>query len=335
MFVGWWYVTLRVNGRRKQIKLAEGKENRAAAFDEYFRLIDSKAALAGHAAPVSSISVLAVLDKFLDYCIHECSAETTRIYRHFLESFARSIRRDLCVHELKPKHVTDWLLGKKWSKSTKNGAVGAVRRAFHWLRDEGHIPEYPLHGLKAPRKNRREVIVSAEDFKVVLEKSDRHFQDLLRFLWLTGARPQEARAVEARHVDLKLRRIVFPPSEAKGQEHPRVIYLSDEAALLVERLAAKFPDGPIFRNRLRRPWSKDSIRCRFRRLREKTGQRFCAYHFRHTFATNALQRLDPITVSVLMGHSDASMLARTYQHLAKNPVAMLEAAKRAATPEGA
>src|SRR5690606_24003514 len=88
-FAGWWYVTLRVNGRRKQIKLAEGKENRAAAFDEYFRLIDSKAALAGHSAPVSSISVLAVLDKFLDYCVHECSAETTRIYRHFLESFAR------------------------------------------------------------------------------------------------------------------------------------------------------------------------------------------------------------------------------------------------------
>lgn len=71
------------------------------------------------------------------------------------------------------------------------------------------------------------------------------------------------------------------------------------------------------------------VRCRFRRLREKVGKSFCAYHLRHTFATDALQKLDPITVASLMGHSDASTLARNYQHLAKLPEYMLEAAKKA------
>ena len=46
-FDGWWYVTLRVNGRRQQLKLAQGRENRSKAFDEYFRLVDSHAASAG------------------------------------------------------------------------------------------------------------------------------------------------------------------------------------------------------------------------------------------------------------------------------------------------
>ena len=61
---------------------------------------------------------------------------------------------------------------------------------------------------------------------------------------------------------------------------------------------------------------------------------FCAYHLRHTYATEALKHLDPITISVLMGHSDPTTLARTYQHLAKDPVHMLAVAKRA-RPAGA
>lgn len=30
----------------------------------------------------------------------------------------------------------------------------------------------------------------------------------------------------------------------------------------------------------------------------------CAYHLRHTFASFALQHLDPVTVGTLMGHTD-------------------------------
>jgi integrase len=64
-------------------------------------------------------------------------------------------------------------------------------------------------------------------------------------------------------------------------------------------------------------------------LREKVGANFCAYHLRHTFATRALQSLDPITVATLMGHRDASTLARHYQHLAQLPQYMQEAANKA------
>jgi integrase len=140
-------------------------------------------------------------------------------------------------------------------------------------------------------------------------------------------RPQEARTVQAHHVDVSLRRIVFPPSQAKGKKYPRVIYLNDSAFSLVEKLLKRHPKGHLLRNRLDRPWTRNAIRCRFRRLR-KIG-RFCAYNIRHTFATRALAYCDPITVSVLMGHADASTLARTYQHLAKNPQGMILAARKA------
>lgn len=52
---------------------------------------------------------------------------------------------------------------------------------------------------------------------------------LLEFIWHSGCLPQEVVKVEVRHVELELRRIVFPASEAKGKKHPRVIYLDERA----------------------------------------------------------------------------------------------------------
>ena len=59
--------------------------------------------------------------------------------------------------------------------------------------------------------------------------------------------------------------------------------------------------------------------------------RYSLYAFRHSFATHALERgVDSVTVAILMGHSDPSMLAKVYQHLTQNPTFMLEQAKKAA-----
>ncbi len=57
---------------------------------------------------------------------------------------------------------------------------------------------------------------------------------------------------------------------------------------------------------------------------------YSLYALRHSWATNALRRgVDPLTVAILMGHKDPSMLARVYQHLSHSPVHMRDQAKRA------
>jgi integrase len=71
-------------------------------------------------------------------------------------------------------------------------------------------------------------------------------------------------------------------------------------------------------------------RVRIEKLARKYGRRFCLYNLRHSWATRALQNgVDPVTVSVLMGHADASMLARVYQHLAHDPEYLRGAARKA------
>lgn len=58
--------------------------------------------------------------------------------------------------------------------------------------------------------------------------------------------------------------------------------------------------------------------------------RYSLYAFRHSWATNALKAgVDSLTVAILMGHNDPSMLAKVYQHLGHNPEYMLEQARRA------
>lgn len=72
----------------------------------------------------------------------------------------------------------------------------------------------------------------------------------------------------------------------------------------------------------------------FKRAAE-LAPRYSLYALRHSWATNALQRgIDPLTVAILMGHEDPSMLSKVYQHLSLNPVHMLDQAKRAVSASG-
>ena len=84
------------------------------------------------------------------------------------------------------------------------------------------------------------------------------------------------------------------------------------------------------------PKTRAELRCEAKRkLKNRRARdfvpRYSLYALRHSWATNALQRgVDSLTVAILMGHSDPSMLARVYQHLSHNPQHLLEQAKKAA-----
>ena len=66
------------------------------------------------------------------------------------------------------------------------------------------------------------------------------------------------------------------------------------------------------------------------RKAKQVAPRYSLYALRHSWATNALKRgIDPLTVALLMGHKDPSMLARVYQHLSHSPDHMREQARKA------
>ena len=95
----------------------------------------------------------------------------------------------------------------------------------------------------------------------------------------------------------------------------------DEAYSITERRALKHPEGPIFRQEHGDPWDKNSVRCKFRRLKEKLGlPELCSYTLRHSFATRMLQAsVDSHVVAKLMGHTSTRMLEQRYSHIDSKP----------------
>ena len=87
------------------------------------------------------------------------------------------------------------------------------------------------------------------------------FYDLIVTTWETGCRPQESLRLEARHVDLKNQRWVFPKSESKNKQLSRVVYLTDTAMTISRALMTKYPEGPLFRNSRSMPWTNYAVQC--------------------------------------------------------------------------
>ncbi len=225
------------------------------------------------------------------------------------------------VDKLKPHHVISWVdAHPEWGPTYRRNAIASFQRAFLWAEPVGHIPGSPVRHVEKPTPARRELVLPGAEFRCLLASvKGPHFRDLLEFCWETGARPREARAIEARHFNASRGRLEIPPAEAKGEKRWRVIYLSPKAEMIVRRLARWNRSGPIFRNRAGKPWTTSSINCRFCRLQTKLGTKYALYSLRYSIATRLLEAAaDPLTVSVLLGHADGSMLARVYSHLGES-----------------
>lgn len=298
--------------------------------------------------PVKAPSVAVLLAEFAEWSQRNNRRSTYEWRRGFLESFLRTLTNGLLAVDAKPFHVTKWLdQHPNWGTNSRYGAISTIKRAFQWGVDQGYLENSPLQRLKKPGLKRRETVLTTEQRQLILnEAGDEAFRDLVTLVQETGVRPQEVRIVEARHVDLERGVWVFPPDEHKTgakTDKPRIVYLTPTAIEVTRRLMMAYPGGPICRNRLGKPWTRNAIRLRFvrlrRRLKGKLPDDLCAYHFRHSYATDALRRgVDPITVAELMGHSDATMVSRVYQHLAQNVEHMrasaLKAVGQSALPPG-
>jgi len=296
----------------------EGKQhnlgpNRDQAFRRYHELMQAPKA-------VASELVVGVIDGFLEWCQRHRSKRTYQGHLWHLQRFVQQLPKaaTMTVDELKPHHVISWVdAHRNWGPTYRRNAITSVQRAFLWAEKLGHIDKSPVRYVEKPSADHRKQVIQESEFRRLLATiKGLHFRDILEFCWETGARPQEANAVEARHFNAARSRLEFPPEEAKGKKRRRIIYLTERAVEIVSRLAKWHPKGALFRNRFGRPWTTSAVNCRFFRLQKKLGTKYAMYSFRHPFATRLLESgVDPLTVSALLGHADGAMLARVYSHL--------------------
>ena len=280
------------------------------------------------------LTLAQVCDLFLEHSLahHERSTYEQNLY--FLQAFCDRSGR-LKVRDLKPFHLTTWLDKSGLGDTSRNKAIGTVKRVFNWALEEGHVQGNPFANVKKPKPKRRERILTEEEIEMLFRKvKGRWFRDFLTCLLETGARPSEIAKFSAENLDLdKSVAILWQHKTFKKTGKPRIIYLTPKVIAICKFWLEKYPTGLLFRTLDGNPVTKDVLNCRFRRLREKHPQLqgVTSYVLRHHYATAALEKGVPLAaVKELLGHAESSdILERVYSHLNQKGAFLSEMAKRA------
>ncbi len=245
-----WYVEV----RGKQINLGRDKEQ---AFKKYHQILAAEQDQQPVCFPDNAL-VVVLCDTFLGWVEKHRSAATYGWYQQRLQSFA-SIYATLTINELKPFHVQLWVDAMSIGQTTRRNYDRVIKCAIKWSKQQGYINENPIAELEAPSAERREDTISPQQFEKMLTVIPcQNFRDLLTVSFETGCRPQEIRAVEARHFDAKNKLWLFPKSESKMKRKARVVYLTDKAVKICSRLAKLNPNGVLFTNANGKPWTSDA-----------------------------------------------------------------------------
>ncbi len=257
---GVWYVEI----NRKQINLGP---NRKKAFQKYHELM-AKA----REAPLNTECLAVIVDAFLSWVKKNRSPETFEWYRYRLQRFI-DFYPDMDIATLRPYHVERWVDSYSITVTTRRNYFRSIKRCLKWAQQQGYTDKNPIAALEVPRAEHREVAMEEKEFQELLSFiCNSAFRDLVVTTWETGCRPQESLRVEARHVDTKNQRWVFPISESKMKRCVRVVYLTDTALAITKRLMHLYPTGPLFRNKNGIPWTTDAVNCAFSAIQVRMGK---------------------------------------------------------------
>lgn len=340
-----WYLQV---SRGVQKRLGKTKAEADAAYREW--LLHQ-----GLELPVKErkkYTVAEVGEKFLTHCQKNTKPKSYEFYCYFVVPFVERFGSAPAA-TFPPLSFTEWLDEHTGWKGARRNAIIAIKRMFNWAVDEAELlPVSPLKGIKKPPKKKRTRFLSPEERAYVYGLiRDQPFKDFVFAMLETGCRPSEVMNVTANDVSRDRSKWTLDEHKTDRLGDARVIYLNDAMTELTGRLIAEYPEGPLFRSYrrfggVRRPWTRNGIRCRFKRLREKVeklraaatpGERekipdlsgLTAYILRHTYATHALLNGVPgPLVSSLLGHRSLKQLD-TYSHVGQAADELKKAAKKA------
>ena len=284
------------------------------------------------------LTVGELFERVLNFTKANRSAKTDEWYEMFLQGFINFLKKRystnavsrLRASEVQADDVQAWLDESGWGPSTKRGAVTAVRRAFNFGVKTNILDRSPIMGVEKPEGQIREKLITPVRFKQILKAAkDENFKDVLRIIWLTGCRPQEACRVTAANVQEGT--WVFERINSKGKKRRRVVFLNAEAKRISEKWAQRNALGPIFRNLKGTPWTAMTFNNRFCKIQEKIGEKIFMYALRHSYAHHGLTKgkISPEVMAHLLGHSDTTQIYKTYGHLLKDQEFMRRAAAQA------
>ncbi len=227
----------------------------------------------------SSITIAELLNNYLPYCKKHNSPRTFEWYTGHIGNFLKHFgdKANAPASTLKPFQVTEWLDNQEdWGNNYTRGGITAIQSAYNWAVKNNRIAENPIKSMKKPSAVRRDNLMTTADYEKLrsLVKEGDVFHDVLTFSWNTDCRPEELRHLEASHIDLKNSRILMPKGGARAGQKARIIPLRGAAIGIATKLVDKKPEGKLFLNERRKPWTKWAICNRLHRYSKQIGKKY-------------------------------------------------------------
>lgn len=319
----WWVVQLRQGKKRWQHKLCKGsapkgKDTEKEAYQLFNRLMEEGS---DDLPPPTKIHVNDILAAFLKHSAANHKAKTFEWYKMFLVNFD-DLYGALKPHQVTHQIVDAWLKSNKGWKGSRRGAVVALKAAFNWAAENKKIVANPIKGYKKPPARARDRFLTPEERQKIFDNypDGDCFRDYLFALENTGCRPGEVSMVTSEHVDLRTEVWEFDEHKTEGKtgEKRTVILTPVMVELTKRRMAAVPPGTPLFLNEDGEPWTRNAVRCRFRRVRKKLnlGGDLVAYLYRHAVTTDMLEAgVGVAQAAEILGHKGVDMVMRHYQKL--------------------
>lgn len=204
---------------------------------------------------------------------------------------------------------------------TANRRIGILRAALNWGVQNGLLAENPLRDLRLPRARVRRIAPpTAAEARAILQAAAPHVQRVVIIGLCAGPRigPCELFRLKWTEVDTENAMMRMPSAHKNQLEDGRDIPIRTAILPLMKKWKEHDQDRGIA---YVISWGGKPVRtiCRaWQAALRRAGivRRIRPYDLRHGFATYALAGgADIGSVATLMGHTDASMILRTYQHV--------------------
>lgn len=283
-----------------------------------------------------------LFDKFIDECryVRQRSDSSIIGYKasfHLLQAIfpdicCNTIDKDMLVEFFRQLESRPRLIGSKQEvrRGVKATTIATHRSKlntfFTWLKDNGHIKKNPFDNIPYPdvnyddkkflRKEELEKIIAAiftdYDSDPFLRKRN---IAIIYVLLYCGLRRNELINLKCREINLEKEEITIEGETSKSRRTRIIPMHSQVKAVLIdylnERKKLSYTTPYLFVSKNRDEKLKLSGFKHFiDNLKKKSGVKFSAHPFRHTFAVNALANgSDIIKLKQLLGHRDIRMTA--------------------------
>jgi len=314
-----WYVTF--NG--KQTRLHENKKEAMAIFHRMM--------LDRGKTDYSRETVSQLCDIYLCDAKSRLKPLTFKSYLHFLQSFCDFAGKDI-ARDLKPIVVTNWLASHpEWKSNSRSLAVTVVRTWSKWCKRQKCLTDDPLADVSRARITRRKPAPRGSIEKFMSHILNPNFRTFFELSLMLGTRPGELSTLRGSDIDFQAGIAIV-----RGKTGERRIMLPERAMEILKPLTEEWPEGPVLRNTIGKPWSGGSIESQMQSIKKRAGLKgVVLYHTRGTFATRALKNGVPsVLVSKLLGHADPTIVYKYYEQLDETDLKeAVEKANQPANPE--